>query len=139
MTTDPNCIFCKIVAGAIPSMKLAEDAETLAFMDINPFSEGHCLVIAKGHYPDLYAVPDATLGAVAAQVRRVASAVRDALAPAGLNIVQANGPAAGQSVLHYHMHILPRAMNDGATLNWGYKPGDRDRIAALAERIRSKL
>ncbi len=137
--TDDNCIFCKIVAGKIPCFKLYETNHALAFMDINPFNDGHCLVIAKGHYPDLYSMPDNQLTAVAKAARRVATAVRDELTPDGLNLVHANGPGAAQSVFHFHVHVFPRRNGDRASLNWSLTPGDKDAIAALAERIRSKL
>ncbi len=137
--TDDNCIFCKIVAGKVPSFKLAEDEHTLAFMDINPLNEGHCLVIAKGHWLDVYAIPDSAFAAVTRTVKRVAGAVRATLSPEGLNLVQANGPAAAQSVPHFHVHVLPRRLNDGASLNWGLKPGDMKAIGALAERIKANV
>ena len=134
MPTDPNCIFCKIVAGEIPSFKLYEDDQVLSFMDVNPFNEGHCLVITKGHYENLFAVPDADLGAAIA-----AAAVEKAIAPDGINLVQANGPGAGQTVFHFHFHIFPRRLDDNAQLNWGHNPGDMAAIEATAARIREAM
>jgi len=139
MTSDPNCIFCKIVAGGIPSFKVFEDAETLAFMDINPANDGHCLVIPKAHYPTIFALAPEAFAAAGRTVIKVASAVNKALAPDGINLLQANGPGAAQSVLHFHIHILPRRRDDGLTINWTPKPGDRVRIAEIAERIRREL
>ena len=139
MSTDPNCVFCKIVAGQIPSFKLLEDAATLAFMDINPANEGHCLVIAKPHHPTLYDMPPELLAAVSATAWKVAKAVNAALKPDGLNLVQSNGPGAAQSVPHFHVHVLPRTLGDELKVNWELKPGDRDRIAATAGRIRAHL
>lgn len=139
MNTDPNCVFCKIVAGQIPSLKLTEDATTLAFMDINPANEGHCLVIAKAHHPTLYDMPLDVLAAVSTTVLKVAKAVSAALKPDGLNLVQANGPGAAQSVLHFHVHVLPRRLGDKLPLNWELKPGERAAIAAIADRIKAKL
>jgi histidine triad (HIT) family protein len=136
---DANCIFCKIVAGAIPCFKLYEDAETLAFMDINPVHDGHCLVIPKAHYPTIFDLPPEAFAAVGRTSIAVARAVNRAVEPDGLNLLQSNGPGAAQSVPHFHLHILPRRMNDGLLVNWTLKPGDRDRIAALAERIRAAL
>ena len=98
MKTDPNCIFCKIVVGQMPCSKLLEDDDTLAFMDIYPANDGHCLVIAKEHYPTLFDISDETLAAVSRSVSKVAWAVNQALSPDGLNLVQANGPGAQQSV-----------------------------------------
>ena len=140
MIVDPDCIFCKIVAGTLPSFKLHEDEATLAFMDINPISPGHCLVIPKTHFANVFDGTDAPLAAVMATTRKVAIAVRDALEPDGMNLFQANGPAAGQTVYHFHMHILPRKTGDGLLRGGhGLQPGDRDVIAANAERIRARL
>jgi histidine triad (HIT) family protein len=139
MKTDSNCIFCKIVFGQLPCFKLLEDDTTLAFMDTYPANDGHCLVVAKEHYPTLFDVTDEALAAVAHSVSRIARAVNQALSPAGLNLVQANGPAAHQSVKHFHIHVLPRKLRDDLKLNWGVKPGDQDTISAFAEKIRAKL
>ena len=136
MRRDPDCIFCKIVAGEIPSFKLFEDEATLAFMDINPANEGHALVIPKEHVPDLYAVSDEALARTLVTAKRVAAALARTLNPDGLNIVQCNGAAAAQSVMHFHVHVLPRVTDDGLAMNWGLKLGDIDAIGRLAERIR---
>lgn len=139
MITDPNCVFCKIVAGQIPCFKLLEDADTLAFMDINPVHDGHCLVIPKAHYPTVFDLPPEAFAAAGRSAIAVAKAVNAALKPDGLNLLQANGPGAAQSVPHFHLHILPRRMNDGLAVNWTPKPGDLKHIAEIAERIRAKL
>ena len=139
MNADPDCIFCRIVAGEIPSFKLLEDDRVLSFMDINPVSEGHCLVIPKAHTPDLFEVDDESLAAVMSACRRVADAVRRTLDPPGISVAQANGPAAGQSVFHLHFHVIPRRADDGLPFNWEMRPGDLDSIGRLAERIRAHL
>lgn len=139
MSADQDCIFCKIVAGEIPCFKLYEDDTTLAFMDINPASEGHALVIPKEHAADVHAVSDSAMAGTAATAKKIASAVQKTLDPGGINLVQCNGPAAAQSVMHFHMHVLPRAAGDELKLNWGLKAGDMDAIGALAERIRENL
>jgi histidine triad (HIT) family protein len=139
MPTDANCVFCKIVAGQIPCFKLMEDGDTLALMDINPAHDGHCLVIAKEHYPTVFEISDEAFAAVARSARKVALAVNLVLSPEGLNLVQANGEGAQQSVKHFHVHVLPRKLGDELKLDWGVKPGDRDTIAALAEKIRAHL
>ena len=136
MSRDPDCVFCKIVAGEIPSFKLFEDEATLAFMDINPANEGHALVIPKEHAPDLYAVSDETLARTTVTAKKVAAALARTLNPDGLNLVQCNGAAAAQSVMHFHVHVLPRVTDDGLAMNWGLKLGDIDAIGRLAERIR---
>jgi histidine triad (HIT) family protein len=139
MKTDPDCVFCRIVAGAIPCFKLYEDGETLAFMDINPVHDGHCLVIPKAHYPTVFALPAEAFAAAGRTAIKIATAVNAALAPDGLNLLQSNGPGAAQSVPHFHLHILPRRMDDGLAVNWPLKPGEHARIAEIAERIRARL
>lgn len=139
MTADPSCIFCKIAAGTIPSTKLYEDGETLAFMDINPANPGHCLVIPKAHFPTVFALPPEAFAAAGRTVIKVAKAVQAALTPDGINLLQANGPGAGQSVFHFHIHVLPRRHDDGLAINWTPKPGDRACITEIAEKIRKHL
>ena len=135
MAKDPDCIFCKIVTGSVPCVKLFEDDDTLAFMDINPANPGHCLAIVKDHHPTLFAIPDTALSKVITTAKRVATAVNATLEPDGLNLVQANGPGALNSVPHLHFHILPRYTGDDLKLNWGVIPGDIAEIEVLAERI----
>ena len=139
MQADPNCVFCKIVEGQIPCIRLLEDDATLAFMDINPAHDGHCLVVTKGHYPTVFEISDEAFSAVARSVRKVARAVDLALSPEGLNLVQANGEGAKQSVKHFHIHVLPRKLGDDLKLDWGLIPGNRETIAAIADRIRAHL
>jgi histidine triad (HIT) family protein len=139
MSAQQDCIFCKIVAGEIPSFKIHEDDDTLAFMDINPANEGHALVIPKEHAEDLHAISDEAVSRTVIAAKKIAAAVEKTLTPGGINLVQCNGPAAAQSVLHFHMHVLPRREGDELKLNWGIKPGDMDAIAGLAERIKENL
>ena len=139
MNSVADCIFCRIVAGEIPSFKLLEDDRVLSFMDINPASEGHCLVVPKAHAPNLFEADDESLAAVVTAARRVADAVRRTLEPPGISLTQANGPAAGQSVFHLHFHVIPRRPDDELLFNWELQPGDMDAIGKLAERIRANL
>src|SRR6516162_3322205 len=139
MKTDPDCIFCQIIAGQMPCFKLLEDDDTLAFMDIYPAIDGHCLVIAKDHYPTVFEISEDAFAAVSRSVARVARAVNQAVSPDGLNLVQANGPAAQQSVTHFHVHVLPRRRGDELKLNWSPNAGDPDAIAAIAGKIRASL
>jgi histidine triad (HIT) family protein len=134
-----DCVFCKIVAGQIPSAKLFEDDQTLAIMDINPLNAGHCLVITKAHAATLFDAAPADLAAAITTAQRVAVAVQKALKPDGLNLFQSNGPGAFQSVPHFHMHVLPRVTNDGRGLDWKLVPGNRDEIMANAEKIKGAL
>ena len=134
-----DCIFCKIIAGEIPSFKIYEDDATFAFMDINPANEGHALVIPKECSENVHAISDAAIAATAIAVKKVAGAIEKTLDPDGINLVQANGPAAAQSVFHFHVHVLPRRTGDELKLNWGLNPGDMDAIGALAERVRGNF
>jgi len=134
-----DCIFCKIVAGQIPCFKLYEDERVISFMDINPFNDGHCLVLSKAHAENLYAADDADLAACLVAAKKVATAVNRVVAPAGLNLLQANGAGAGQTVFHFHIHVFPRRDGDGASFDWGHEPGDIDAIGKLAERIKAAI
>ena len=139
MTHDADCIFCRIVRGEAPSFKLYEDDLSFAIMDINPFNHGHALVLSRRHAANVYEIDDDSIAGVARTARRIAAAVNDAVQPDGINIVQANGPGAAQSVLHYHVHVLPRRLGDNGRLNWSLSPGDQDSIARLAADIRARL
>ena len=138
MSEPANCIFCKIVRGSIPAIKVHEDDDTLTFMDIQPASPGHALVIPKIHAANLMEIADADLSAATRAVQRVARAVRKALAPDGIRIVQTNGKAAGQTVFHYHVHIIP--MQEGQKVGThGRAPANPEELKALAARIRDAL
>lgn len=134
-----DCVFCKIRDGQIPSTRVYEDERTLAFMDINPLNDGHCLVVTKAHASTLHDAEDADLQAAIVTAKRVAAAVRQAFQPDGLNVLQANGAAAFQSVPHFHLHLVPRWAGDGRGFDWKLVPGDRARIDAAAEKIRAAL
>jgi histidine triad (HIT) family protein len=134
-----DCVFCRIRDGQIPSVRIHEDARTPAFMDINPLNPGHCLVVTKAHAPTLFdADPEDIMAAIAA-AQRVARALRQALTPDGLNLLQANGPAAFQSVPHFHLHLIPRWTGDGKGFDWTPTPGDGAAIRATGERLRALL
>jgi histidine triad (HIT) family protein len=139
-----DCIFCKIVAGTSDSQQIYQDDTTLAFMDIHPANDGHCLVIPKAHFETVFEMPPAAFGTVASTAAKVARVVNEVLRPGGISLLQANGELAGQSVLHVHVHVLPRVAGDDLLINWdrtrneGHRR-DRDRIAAIAERLRSRL
>jgi len=134
-----DCVFCKIRDGQIPSTRVYEDERTLCIMDINPLNAGHCLVLTKAHAATIYDAELADLQAAIATAKRVAVAQRAALTPDGMNMLQANGPAAFQSVPHFHLHLIPRFTNDGKGFDWKLVPGDRDRIAKAGEQIRAAL
>ena len=134
-----ECVFCKIRDGQIPSFKIYEDSKTLAFMDINPLNPGHCLVMTKAHAPTIFEADQADLQAAIAVVKKVAAAVRSAVRADGVNILQANGAAAFQSVPHLHFHVIPRFVNDGKGFDWKLVPGEKEEIRKNAERIQTIL
>lgn len=133
-----DCIFCKICKGEAPSFKVYEDADTFAFMDIMPQAAGHALVISKEHAANLFEVSDEAAAAVTRSVKKVATALRAALVPDGIMIAQFNGAAAGQTVWHYHVHIIPRT--EGVPLQiHARERGDMDQIRALGEKIAAAI
>jgi len=134
-----TCVFCKIRDGQIPAMKVFEDKRTLCIMDINPISHGHCLVLPKTHAATIFDADAADLQAAMATAKRVAIALKQALEPEGLNVLQANGPAAFQSVPHFHLHLIPRWMRDGKGFDWKLSPGNRTEIAKTREQLRAAL
>ena len=134
-----ECVFCMIRDGKIPSVKIAEDERTLTFMDINPLNTGHCLVVTKRHAATIFDADVEDLKAAVTTAKRVASAIRAALEPDGLNLLQANGAAAFQSVPHFHLHLIPRWANDGKGFDWKLVPGDREAITKTGERLRALL
>jgi len=132
-----DCVFCRIVAGNAPAAVVDEDERTLAFMDINPGTRGHALVIPKAHAEDLYAIDAADLAACAVAAQRLALRARDGLGAAGVNLLNACRPAAWQTVFHFHVHVVPRYADDGLVLPWRPRPGDPAVIAAAADGLRS--
>jgi len=134
-----DCVFCKIRDGQLPSTKVAEDEWALAIMDINPINEGHVLILTKAHAETLFETREEDLVAAVRLAKRVAAAIRRGLAPDGLNLVQANGRAAFQSVPHFHIHLIPRWHGDGKGFDWTLVRGDLERIRLTAERIQAVL
>jgi histidine triad (HIT) family protein len=137
MTT--GCVFCRIIDGDLPSMRIYADERTIVIMDINPLNSGHCLIITRAHAPTLWDADPADLQAAITTAQKVATALKTAVKPDGLNMLQANGPAAFQSVPHYHLHLIPRWDNDGKGFDWPLVPGDRAQIQAIGERLREAL
>lgn len=129
-----DCVFCAIAAGEIPSFKVYEDELVLAYLDINPFSKGHTLVIPKEHSTGLLDTSDETLSALISRVRKVAAHLKSVLSCDGFNILQNNGEAAGQTVMHIHFHIVPRYGKE--EIRFTSRKGDMEELKALADRIR---
>ena len=133
------CVFCLILENKIPSIRVHEDADTVAFMDIHPVHPGHALVIPRAHHANLFEAPGAVVATTARTAAKVGRAIQRALNPPGMNLLQCNGEAAAQSVQHLHMHLIPRAMGDGMTMNWELVKGDLAAIEAVAGKIRAEL
>jgi histidine triad (HIT) family protein len=132
-----DCLFCGIVAGDVPAQIVDSDEHTVAFMDINPATPGHALVVPREHAADLLAIPDEDAERTMIAARRLARTMKEALDPDGFNILNSCGPAAWQTVFHYHLHVVPRYDDDPLELPWIPHGGDPDEIAAIAGRIRS--
>ena len=134
-----DCIFCKIIAGQIPCTKVYEDAACLVFMDINPISPGHTLVVPKKHYEAITEMPAEEAAALYKPIPALAAAVKAALKAEALNVLQNNGRAAGQAVDHLHVHLIPRWAGDGLGFRWPAKQADFAVLAKQAEAIKAGL
>ena len=134
-----GCIFCAIAKGEAPAEIVYEDQATLAFLDINPATLGHTLVIPKVHVRNIFDLDDETAAAAMRTATRVARGLRTALRPDGMNLMQANERAGFQSVFHFHFHLVPRWVGDGLRLPWKPQPGDSQAISETASRIRKVL
>lgn len=136
--SDPDCIFCKILAGELPATIVGEDARTVAFMDINPATRGHVLVIPRAHTADLLSVEEEDLCAVAVASQRQAARAKERLGAEGVNLVNSCGALAWQTVFHFHVHVIPRYADDPLRLPWTPAPGDPQEIAAAAQELTRK-
>lgn len=135
-----DCIFCKIVSGEIASVKVYEDDRVFAFMDINPINEGHLLIIPKAHAATIHEITEADFLAVMSATHKLAAAIKKALNPDGINLLQLNGKAANQVVPHLHVHIVPRWFDDGVTVSqWQLVAGDMEKIKGVAEKIQGEI
>lgn len=134
-----QCIFCRLVAGDIPSARVYEDSQTIAFMDLGQVNPGHVLVAVKRHAATLFDLTAEEAGAAMQTARRVAMAVREAFDPPGLTLLQANGREGDQTVFHFHMHVVPRHGNDGIALSWPRKEPPTEVLEAYAQRLRAVM
>ena len=136
-----ECIFCKIVKGEIPCVKVYEDDKVLAFEDISPISEGHTLIIPKNHAENLWEIPEEDLAAIHLASQKIARGIRAALDPIGIAALQLNGKGANQVVMHYHLHLVPRARGNPELpiTSWELKTGDMDAIKKTGEKISAAI
>ena len=131
-----DCIFCQIVAGDLPSEMVQEDEHTVAFMDINPWTRGHALVIPRAHSKNLWEVDEADLRHTASAAKRLAGRMRDVLACDGINLLNATEPAAWQTVFHFHMHVIPRYEDDPLELPVQPRQANPEELSAVAAELR---
>jgi histidine triad (HIT) family protein len=134
--SDPDCIFCKIVAGELPSQIIGQDERTVSFMDINPATRGHALVIPRQHATNLLEIGGEDLQATILAAQTLAQRVTDRLGADGVNLINSCGASAWQTVFHFHVHVIPRYADDPLKLPWIPSPGDMDEIAAVAAELR---
>jgi len=139
MPKDPNCIFCKIAAGDVPSARIAESPLAVAFLDVGPIATGHALIVPREHYRTIDDAPPEQVAAVFAMAARVASALKRALGAEGVNVLQNNGRCAGQVVPHMHVHVIPRREGDGINWPWPAAEADPQVLEQLARTIISNL
>jgi histidine triad (HIT) family protein len=138
VSTTADCIFCAIASGEGPAQVVDSDDRTVAFLDINPATRGHALVIPRTHTSDLFEVSDEDLQATSAAARRLAERMRETIKPDGINILNAAGRAAWQSVFHFHLHVIPRYEDDPLQLPWRPGPVDPSELAEVAAAIRGE-
>jgi histidine triad (HIT) family protein len=131
-----DCLFCKIAAGEMDAQIVDEDERTMAFMDINPATRGHALVIPRTHAADLHEVSGEDLAACASAAQRLAGRARDRLGADGVNLLNSTGRAAWQTIPHFHVHVIPRYQDDPLRLPWVPGPGDSEEIAQAADALR---
>ena len=130
-----NCIFCKIVNGEIPSKTIYEDEMFRAILDLGPASKGHALLIPKDHASDLYELPDETAGKVLILAKKLATQMTEKLGCEGFNLVQNNGEVAGQTVHHFHLHLIPRYTDDNQVIGWVPGEPSQDELEAIRKQI----
>ena len=135
---EADCLFCGIIDGSIPSQTIDSDERTVAFMDINPATPGHALVVPRRHSGDLLEIAEEDLTATVLAAQRLARRMKEVLDADGINLINACGAAAWQTVFHFHLHVVPRYRDDPLELPWVPTPGDPDEIAAVAARLRGK-
>ncbi|MGN0167439.1 MAG: HIT family protein [Acetatifactor sp.] len=130
-----DCIFCKIANGEIPAKTLYEDEDFRIILDLGAATRGHALIVPKEHAADLYQLPDETAGKVMILAKKMASTMKEKLQCDGLNLVQNNGEAAGQTISHFHLHLIPRYVNDGQEINWVPGKPTQEELEAVRKEI----
>ena len=132
---DDNCIFCKIANGEIPSKTVYEDENFRAILDLSPAAKGHTLILPKNHYKNLFELPEETAAEVFAVAKKLGTQLVDKLHSDGLNIIQNNGEVAGQTVFHFHMHLIPRYKDDGQKITWEQGKPSQEELEEIRQQI----
>ena len=132
---DDNCIFCKIANGDISSKTLYEDEQFRVILDLGPATKGHALILPKNHYANIYELPEAVAGDVMKLAKKMATTMTDKLGADGFNLVQNNGEIAGQTVFHYHLHLIPRYKEDGQKIGWNPQSPTQEDLEAIKDQI----
>lgn len=135
--TDENCIFCKIIAGEIPSTAVYEDDDFRAILDVNPAARGHVIILPKKHAANIFELEDEEAAKIFPVAKKIATALKKTYQCDGVNVLQNNGEAAGQTVFHLHVHVIPRYYDDDVNIMW--KPGETPDLEVVAEEIKKNL
>lgn len=130
-----DCIFCKIANGEIPSRTIYEDEQFRVILDLGPATKGHALILPKGHADNLFELPEDVAADAMKVAKKVGSVLKDRLSADGLNLVQNNGEVAGQTVMHFHLHMIPRFKEDGQTINWKPQTSSAEELDAICKQI----
>ncbi|MCL2703504.1 MAG: HIT family protein [Defluviitaleaceae bacterium] len=134
-----NCIFCKIINGELPAYKIWENEYFIAMLDINPAAYGHVLIVPKAHFVNLHDITDEYAREFLPFAQKITRAVMDVSGAEGFNLVQNNGASAGQTVMHFHAHVVPRRIGDGLSLSWIPKSQSKEFMAEMTEKLVKKL
>lgn len=137
--SETNCIFCKIAKGELPSTTLYENEDVRVIFDISPASKGHAIILPKEHAANLFECPDELAAKLLPVAKKVGAALKEELSCDGVNILQNNGEAAGQTVFHLHVHVIPRYADDAVNISWEHGEPDGELLTSLAEKISSSL
>ena len=132
---DESCIFCKIIAGEIPSSKIYEDEEFQVMLDVSPATKGHALILPKKHYANLYDLPEEYAGDAMKLAKKMVTKITDKLGCEGFNLVQNNGDLAGQTVFHFHLHMIPRYQADRQTIGWKPQEVSQEELEEIKNQI----
>lgn len=135
-----DCIFCKIIKGEISSLNIFENEDVLAFLDVNPVTKGHCLVVPKKHFENIFDIDEEILKKVIIAAKHISEKIKNALHADGIRLLQSNGKVAGQDIMHFHLHVIPRYKNDGLSISrhatTNPPPANMEELKKIAEKLK---